>query len=93
MAVSCTIQSNNIVSPALRELVGRAVCEAIGERPGEWKVTIYQAPDYPAFAIRVEGPNEWRWNWTVHDSEQKPEFIRQRVAQGIATKLSLEANR
>jgi hypothetical protein len=87
--MSCTIASNNIPAPQLRESVNKAVREGIGERSGDWKVDIYQAPDYPAFAIRIEGPKGLRWSWTLHEHEQTPEFIRERVAQGIITKLSL----
>jgi hypothetical protein len=90
--MSCTIVSNNIVTPQLRDSVSQAVREGSGDTSGDWKVVIYQAPDYPAFAIRIEGPNGLRWDWTLYEQEQAPEFIRQRVAQGILTKLSLQGD-
>ena len=34
--------------------------------------------------------NGLRWNWTFYENEQTPDFIRDRVAQGIFTKLSLQ---
>lgn len=84
-----TIVSNNIPSPELREAVNKAVREGIGDRLGEWKVIVYQAPDHLAFAVRIEGPEGLRWNWTFFGQEQAPEFIRERVAGGIAGQLSL----
>src|SRR5579863_7232767 len=44
LRMSCTIASNNIPAPQLRESVNKAVREGIGERSGDWKVDIYQAP-------------------------------------------------
>jgi len=85
-----TIVSNNIASPQLRDSVNKAVCDGIGERLDDWKVVVYKAPDNEALAIRIEGPHGLRWNWTFYENEQTPDFIRDRVAQGILTKLSLE---
>jgi hypothetical protein len=86
--MSCTIASNNIRSPELREAVSKAVRDGIGERLGEWNVVVYQAPDYPAFAVSIEGPKGLHWSWTFFEREQAPEFIQQRVAEGIAAQLS-----
>lgn len=88
--MSCTIVTNNISTPQLRASASKAVCEGIGERSGDWRVDIYQAPDYPAFAIRIVGPRGLRWDWTFYEQEQSSEFIRQRVAQGIIDKLSFQ---
>ena len=88
--MACTIVSNNIPSPHLRDSVSKAIREGIGERAGNWKITAYQAPDYFALAIRIEGPEGLRWEWTLYENEQTPEFIRERVAQGIVDRLSLQ---
>ena len=88
--MSCTIASNNIPSPQLREAVSKAVCDAIGQRPGDWFVAVYQAPDYPGIAIRIDGPQGLRWSWTFVGLEQAPAFIQQRVAEGITAQLSLK---
>ena len=87
--MACTIVSNNIASPQLRESISNAVIDGIGERSGNWKITVYQALDYPAFGIRINGPENLRWEWSVYENEQSPEIVRERVAQGIASKLSL----
>jgi hypothetical protein len=84
LKMPCTIVSNNIPSLELREVVGTAVCQEIGERAGDWKVSIYQASDYPAFAITIAGPNGLRWSWTFFGEEQTREFVQERVRQGIA---------
>jgi hypothetical protein len=81
--MSCTIVSNNTPSPQLREAVSKAICDGIGDRPGEWSVVVYQAPDYPGLAVRITGPKGVHWNWTFFGQEQSPEFIQQRVANGI----------
>ncbi len=81
--MSCTIASNNVSSPQLREDVSKAVRDGIGDRPEEWSAVIYQAPDYSGLAIRITGPQGKRWNWTFYGDEQSPEFIQRRVANGI----------
>jgi hypothetical protein len=80
----CTIVSNNIAAPQLREEVSKAICDAIGERPGGWSVVVYQAPDYPGLGVRIQGPKGLRWNWTFFgEKEQSPEFIKRRIASGV----------
>jgi hypothetical protein len=81
--MSCTIASNNISSPQLREDVSKAVCDGIGDRPGQWSAVVYQAPDYSGLAVRITGPRGLRWNWTFFGQEQNPQFIQQRVANGV----------
>ena len=88
--MSCTIASNNISSLELREAVSEAVRKGIGERPGEWTVAIYQAPDYPGFAVNINGPKRLRWSWTFRGQEQSPEFIQQRIEEAIVAKLSVQ---
>jgi hypothetical protein len=72
--------------------VSKAVCEGIGGRSGDWKVEIYQPPDYPALAVRIQGPRGLHWDWTLRETEQTPEFIRERIAQSIKVKLALQGN-
>jgi hypothetical protein len=86
--MSCTIVSNNIPSPDLRESVSEAVRAGIGERSGKWQVVVYQAPDYAGFAVSIDGPEGLRWSWTFREQEQAPEFIQQRVAQAVRAQLS-----
>jgi hypothetical protein len=88
--MSCTIASNNIPFADLRETVNNAVRDGIGERLGAWNVVVYQAPDYPAFAISIEGPRGLRWSWTFFEREQTREFIQQKVAEGIIAQLLLQ---
>jgi hypothetical protein len=86
--MSCTIVSNNISAPEVRDAVSKTVRDGIGQRLGEWKVVVYQPPDYPAFAIRIEGPKGLRWSWTFFEQEQDSAFIQQRVATGIIARLA-----
>ena len=88
--MSCTVVSNNIPSAELREAVSRAVRDGIGERAGEWNVVVYQAPDCPELAVRIDGPNGLRWSWTYREQEQAPEFIKQRIAQAIEAQFLLQ---
>jgi hypothetical protein len=81
--MSCTIVSNNILSPEVRESVNTAIRNGIGERVGEWNVVVYQALDFPALAIRIEGPKGLRWSWTFFEQEQAPETIQQKINAGI----------
>ena len=85
--MSCTIVSNNIPSPEVRKAVSQAISNGIGGRSGEWKVIVYQAPDYPEFAVKIDGPKGLRWSWTFRAQEQAPEFIQKRVAQAILAQL------
>ena len=87
--MTCTIASNNIADPQFRESVNRAITEGVGDRSGDWRVVVYKAPDCQDIAIRMLGPNGLRWDWTLRETEQTPEFVRERVAQGILTTLSL----
>ncbi len=86
--MACNFASNNIQSPELRDAVSKAVCDGIGGKAGDWSVVIYQAPDYPALAIRIEGPKGLHWSWTFYEREQGADFIRQKVAEGIAAQAS-----
>jgi hypothetical protein len=81
--MSCTIVSNNILSPEVRESVNTAIRNGIGDRVGEWNVVVYQALDFPALAIRIEGPKGLRWSWTFYEQEQVPETIQQKINTGI----------
>jgi len=81
--MACIIVSNNIPSPEAREAVNAAVREGIGARAGDWKVIVYQPEDYPAIAVRIQGPQALRFNWTFLAGEQTTDFIRDRVAKGI----------
>jgi hypothetical protein len=86
----CLIASNNILSPEIHKALSKAVRNGISERLGEWNVVIYQAPDYPGFAIRIEGPKGLRWSWTFLEQEQTSELIEERVAKGIMAQLLLQ---
>jgi hypothetical protein len=88
--MSCTIVSNNIPFPDLRNAANEAVRAGIGERLGEWNVAVYQALDCPELAIRIEGPKGLRWNWTFREEEQAPEFMQQRIRQAIQDNLMLQ---
>ena len=90
MKVPCTIVSNNVPFPELRDAVSEAIRAGIGERLGKWNVVVYQAPDFPELAVRIEGPQGLRWSWTFREQEQAPEFIREKVAQAILAKLLLQ---
>jgi hypothetical protein len=83
----CTIASNNISCPELRKTVSDAIRDGIGDRFGEWNVVVYQAPDCPELAVRIEGPQGLRWSWTFREQEQAPELIQQKVAQAMLAKL------
>ena len=63
----CAIVSNNIQSQEIREAVNEAVRDGVGERAGEWKAVVYQAHDYPALAVRIEGPKGLRWSWAFRE--------------------------
>lgn len=88
----CTVVSNNISFPEMRDALSDSVRAGIGETPGEWNVVIYQATDYPVLAVRIEGPNSLRWSWTCHEHKQAPSFVQQRVTQGILDRLSLQGS-
>jgi hypothetical protein len=88
----CTIVSNNIASPEVRTAVNDAISAGVGDQPGDWKATVYQAPDYPGLAVRIKGPKKLRCDWTFFGEEQSPSFIRERVAQSVAASLALQEN-
>jgi hypothetical protein len=88
--MSCTIASNNISSPEVRKAVSEAVRDGIGELLGEWNVVVYQAPDCPDLAVRIEGPKGLRWSWTFREQERAPDIIQHKVALAILAKLLLQ---
>src|ERR1019366_1786562 len=63
--------------------IGKLVVIDRKARIGNWNITVYQALDYPAFGIRINGPENLRWEWSVYENEQSPEIVRERVAQGL----------
>jgi hypothetical protein len=87
--VSCAIVSNNISDSELRDALNNAVRNGIGERLGNWNVVIYQAPDFPELAVRIEGPKGLRWSWTFRKNEQAPDFIQSRIAMGLTDQLAV----
>ena len=86
--MSCRIISNNVSNPELRDALEKAACNGIGERLGNWSVVIYQAPDFPELAVRIEGPKGLRWSWTFRKNEQAPDFIQSRIAMGLTDQLA-----
>ena len=88
--MACTIVSNNIPSPEARETVNAAIQEGLSARAGDWNVIVYQPEDFPALVVRIQGPEEQRFNWTFLAGEQTTAFIRDRVAKGIAGCLTLQ---
>jgi hypothetical protein len=53
-----------------------------------WSVVIYQPPDFPELAVRIEGPEGRCWSWTFRKNEQKPDFIQYRIAMGLTDQLA-----
>jgi len=85
-----TIVSNNILSPETREAVSTAIRAGIGERERDWEVVVYQAEEYAGLVVRIAGPTEMRFGRTFFGEDQKPEFIKERTANGISRRLSLQ---
>jgi len=53
-------------------------------------VVVYQAPDYPEFAVKIDGPKFLRWSWTFREQEQAPDLIQQKVAEAVLAQLLLQ---
>jgi hypothetical protein len=86
--LSCAIVSNNVSDPEIRDALDQAARNGVGERLGDWNVVIYQAPDCPELAVRIEGPQGLRWSWTFRENEQAPDFIQSRIAMGLTDQLA-----
>jgi hypothetical protein len=80
MAVS--VLTNTIADPDRKKAVEKGVLAGIGARPGSepWKVRIFEPPSSSKYVIKIEGPNEFKWeNSFFGPVEETPEFIRNAV--------------
>ncbi len=83
--MSVTIFSNDIPIPELRESIGKAVLDGIGQRPDneQWRVYIYAPQNSAHYIVVIEGPNGFKWERSF--GERSPEFIREQVKQATHT--------
>ena len=76
MAVS--IFCNTIPAPDRGKAVQQAVLAGIGTRPESetWKIQIFEPQSSTEYVIKIEGPNDFKWDRTfVGPEEEAPEFI------------------
>jgi hypothetical protein len=78
-----TIELQNLGDARLsREIVAR-VEHALGDKPGEWRVSIAGSHGSENWEMRVEGPNGFERSYTLADAagEHEPEAIRRLILQ------------
>jgi hypothetical protein len=69
--------------PVQRERAFRAVQAAIGERAGDWWVSIVEPPRQRLCVIVVDGPNGFTCSWTF-DREDQASSIRRTVESRVS---------
>ncbi len=86
--MSVTIFSNDIPIPELRDSIGKAVLDGIGQRPDneQWRGSIYAPQTSAHYIVVIEGPNDFKWERSFSGpDERSPELIREEVRQAIHT--------
>ena len=85
MAVS--VFCNTIAMPGRRQAVERAVLQGIGQRPGNWVISIFEPQPSPEYIVSIEGPDGFAWKRAFFGPvEQTPEFIQTEVARAVRQK-------
>lgn len=85
--VDATVLINTIAMPDSRIAVQKAVLEGLGKRleTENWKVRIFEPQNSPAYIVRLEGPDEFRWEKEFFGPvEQTPKFIREEIRKATA---------
>ena len=71
---------SSIQDPASRDLAERAIRAAIGDRPGEWWVSLVAPPRQPLWAVSIDGPNGYTRTWAFEETDQHYAAIRQTIS-------------
>lgn len=66
----------NTPRPEERAVLEAAVRRGMGERAGDWFVSLVESPSSPAWYVRIEGPDGFVWSRVLEDpEEQAPGFL------------------
>jgi len=82
-----TVLINTIAMPDSRLAIQAAVLEGLGKRleTENWKVRIFEPQNSPAYFIRLDGPNGFRWEQEFFGPvQQTPRFIREEIQKVTA---------
>jgi hypothetical protein len=66
-----------------RTLAEHATRAAIGNRLGEWAVSLVDPPRQALLVVTVDGPNGYTRTWAFEEIDQRFDFIRDTVARDL----------
>jgi hypothetical protein len=81
--VSVRLLYSSIASTYQRTLAEQATRAAIGNRSGEWAVSLVDPPRQALLVVTVDGPNGYTRTWAFEKTDQQFAFIRDTVAQDL----------
>jgi hypothetical protein len=84
MAVMVELQHTGCV-PAVRSEIGAIIEQALGDRPGEWRVLIIGSQANDKWEMRITGPNAFERTYTLEGTagEHEPNVIGKLVARMV----------
>jgi hypothetical protein len=95
VAMTAFIATNTIKSVKTHSAVNQAVLEAIGEREGNWRVSVAETSDEKVWNVAVKGPNGFQWQHQFDGKDRTPFHVGKTIRasleksdEEIATALS-----
>ena len=73
------------VSADVRQAVAEAVIAAIGDRQGDWEVSIATDPDNNAWDVEIQGPNRFQWSRRFSGEDRDSTVISVAVNDAVTT--------
>ena len=73
------------VSADVRKAVAEGVIAAVGDRQGDWEVSIATDPDNNAWDVEMQGPNRFHWSRRFSGEDRDPTVISAAVSDAVST--------
>jgi hypothetical protein len=78
-----TVELQNLGDPELCQEIVARIEHALGDKPGDWRVSVAGSRASENWEMRVEGPNGFERSYTLSGAagEHEPETIRRLILQ------------
>jgi hypothetical protein len=74
---------SSLVNGAQRCLAEHAIHAAIGDRGGDWAISLVDPPRQALLVVIVDGPNGFTRTWAFDEDDQLFDCIRNTIAQDL----------
>jgi hypothetical protein len=81
--VSVRLLYSSLATMQQRALAEHATRAAIGNRSGDWAVSLVDPPRQALLVVTVDGSNGYTRTWAFEETDQRFDFIRDTVARDL----------